>query len=401
MRNRKSRVESRESRARRRSHARRGVLLIVVLSMLVLFMLIGTAFIMTSNQSRIAAKDAAKQERLGNFATKLLDRGLLHLLRDSENQNSAIRTHSLLRDLYGTDGFQGVIYPADLTNNENGYLVRYAGAIAGTSAQQLGPTNGQFVDIYVSQKGYATFEDSSAAPPIPVNYVGGYNATDPNYALDLRNVLKLDRNVVGQPQPYPLPLTKGYFNGCLLTITSGPAAGQSTRILDYENIPTNNDPNFPSAKPGKPAMSATLLFHFRVMAFGRKDGQLLAVDQVLPTNKGRMPELTELAGQSFMVNGRAYSGTGVGYNPLAAAGQQRLSALQLFPVDSTPHFIGAELALLPNAMYFNPRGTTILTGAAPPTIADPSSRGPHSVRAIHDAASARAVDAGRFFSKAQ
>ena len=33
-----------------------------------------------------------------------------------------------------------------------------------------------------------------------------------------------------------MPLTKGYYNGCLLTITSGPARGQSTRIVDYEYI---------------------------------------------------------------------------------------------------------------------------------------------------------------------
>ena len=53
---------------------------------------------------------------------------------------------------------------------------------------------------------------------------------------DLRHVLKLERNVLGQPQLHTLPLTKGYYNGCLLTITSGPAAGQSARIVDYEFI---------------------------------------------------------------------------------------------------------------------------------------------------------------------
>src|SRR4051812_48931002 len=113
--NRDSSVESRESRANRswRSRrilsrsSRRGVLLLVVLSMLVLFMLIGTAFLMSSNQSRIQNKEAAKQDRLGNYATKLLERAMFQIVRDTDNQASVIRYHSLLRDLYGTNGFEG------------------------------------------------------------------------------------------------------------------------------------------------------------------------------------------------------------------------------------------------------------------------------------------------------
>src|SRR5262249_1724966 len=147
--------------------------------------------------------------------------------------------------------------------------------------------------------------------------------------LDLRTVLKLDRNVYGQPQPYSLPLTRGYFNGCLLTITSGPAAGQTTRILDYEYIP----PDLVAASTGNPPITASRLFRFRVMAFSRHDGQPLAIDQTTGA-KGRSPELSELPGATFLVNGRPFSGTGVGYNQLAVTGQPRLSALQLFPIDA-------------------------------------------------------------------
>ena len=94
----------------RRNASRRGVLLLVVLSMLVLFMLIGTAFLMSSSQEQKTAKHMSKDKRVGNFATKNLDRGLLQILRDTENPYSAVRYHSLLRDLYGTDGLLGVIY---------------------------------------------------------------------------------------------------------------------------------------------------------------------------------------------------------------------------------------------------------------------------------------------------
>ena len=112
--------------------------------------------------------------------------------------------------------------------------------------------------------------------------MGGYDAL--TYSLDLRNVLKFDRNVVGQPLPYALPLTKGYFNGCVLTITSGPAAGQSTQILEYEYIGEQV-----AATTNDPITTATRLFRFRVMAFSRKDGQTLAVDPTPISNKGRMP----------------------------------------------------------------------------------------------------------------
>ena len=108
----------RKAKARRiaaaRRSSRRGVLLLVVLSMLVLFMLVGTAFLMSSNQSRVAMKEAAKEDRLGNYATQLLERALLQIVRDTANPYSVIRYHSLLRDLYGTDGFQGVIYAPTL-----------------------------------------------------------------------------------------------------------------------------------------------------------------------------------------------------------------------------------------------------------------------------------------------
>src|SRR5215475_14336301 len=88
----KAEAKRRRKAARRsRAAARRGVLLLVVLSMLVLFMLVGTAFLMSSNQSREAMKDAAKQDRLGDLATRNLDRAMMQLLRDTENQISVIR----------------------------------------------------------------------------------------------------------------------------------------------------------------------------------------------------------------------------------------------------------------------------------------------------------------------
>ncbi len=90
------------------------MLLLVVLSMLVLFMLIGTAFLMTSNQARVNAKNEAKGTRLYKDATKNLDSALLQVVRDTENPHSVIRGHSLLARYLRHGGFQGAIYRPDV-----------------------------------------------------------------------------------------------------------------------------------------------------------------------------------------------------------------------------------------------------------------------------------------------
>lgn len=334
------------ARRRNAGRSRRGVLLLVVLSMLVLFMLIGTAFLMTSSATNDKAKIEAKVARLDKSATKRIEGALMKVVRDTDDPNSTIRYHSLLRDLYGTDGFQAVIYSpmtVDLTTSA-GQLTRYAGADATTGV--LGPTQGQFVDLYVGQT-------------IP-------NASD---TLNLQNVIKLDRNGLGQPQLQLLPQTKGYYNGCLLTITSGPAVGQSTRILEYEFIP-------PEFIIGSGTSARTVrIFRFRVMNFPLSSGGALVARAQLPTTDPRTspinqrgPELVDLVlenrnsaatvvsrgGQSILVNGRPFSGTGVGYNPLAIAGRSRLNAVQTEPLFGTATYIGEEVALTPNSRYFNP-----------------------------------------------
>ena len=118
--------------------------------------------------------------------------------------------------------------------------------------------------------------------------------------LDLRNVLKLDRNPYGLPQPYPLPLTKGYFNGCLLTVTSGPAAGQSTRILEYECLVN------PTPASGA-TTSVTRLFRFRVMAFPAQDGQ-----PFIPSTTTRALEMKNLPELRFeaLAGSRSWSTAG-------------------------------------------------------------------------------------------
>ena len=57
-------------------------------------------------------KEAAKEDRLGNYATRLLERALLQIVRDTDNPIGDSISQPAPRCLrHG--GFQGVIYIAD------------------------------------------------------------------------------------------------------------------------------------------------------------------------------------------------------------------------------------------------------------------------------------------------
>ena len=108
---------------------RRGVIMLVVLSMLVLFMLVGTTFLITSSQYRQASRIIESQGRNTLQPEDLLERALMQLLRDTGNRYSAARTHSLLRDTYGVDGFTGRV------------VARATPVSRATSAPLLAPTS--------------------------------------------------------------------------------------------------------------------------------------------------------------------------------------------------------------------------------------------------------------------
>jgi hypothetical protein len=350
--------------------------------MLVLFMLIGTAFLMTSTSTSENAKNSARNHRLGNNASPILERALIQLLRDSENPNSAIRYHSLLRDMYGTDGFVAEVYSPGAQNlsTPQGQVTRYAGAHPSLPADidEIGPTRGQLIDIYVRQLPTQRNANGSYSGADDTLTIG---VNDANAAPDTRHVLALDRDVYGRPQTFTLSLTRGYYNGRLLTMTSGPAAGQTTRIVDYEYIGDGPDQGNINS-----VTTRSRIFRFRVMAFPRAEGTPLEPRISLPAghtmnsgvNNNRGFELFDLVtqelaatgqirkrgGHTFVVNGPAFSGTGVGYNHYATGGHPRLSAFLLMVLQGGvggggagrgQSLIGGELALLPNASYLDLR----------------------------------------------
>jgi len=103
--------------SRRNQRGRRGIVLVLVLAVLGLMAVIGITFATFSGQSRISARNFAQsmdQPQRG----ELMDYALSQLISDTANPLSAIRGHSLARDMYGNDG------------SSNGYLTSRPGGAA-------------------------------------------------------------------------------------------------------------------------------------------------------------------------------------------------------------------------------------------------------------------------------
>ncbi|MBV8610145.1 MAG: hypothetical protein JO034_22130, partial [Singulisphaera sp.] len=88
---------------------RRGVILVVILGMLALMALIGVTFATFSGQARINARNFSQSKNRVSSA-EMMEFALTQLIYDTANPLSAIRGHSLLRDMYGNDA------------SNNGYL---------------------------------------------------------------------------------------------------------------------------------------------------------------------------------------------------------------------------------------------------------------------------------------
>jgi hypothetical protein len=86
-------------------HQRRGVLLLVVLSMLTLFMLLGTAFLVLASRTRATSRAFLKladdQARSSVTLEPLLRDAALQVIRGTSNARSVIQHHDLLGDKYG------------------------------------------------------------------------------------------------------------------------------------------------------------------------------------------------------------------------------------------------------------------------------------------------------------
>src|SRR4051812_44348041 len=85
-----------------RGARRRGIVLVLILGMLGLLALIGVTFATFAGQSLVNARNFT-QGQGANSAEQYMDFALGQLINDTNNPLSALRGHSLLRDMYGND----------------------------------------------------------------------------------------------------------------------------------------------------------------------------------------------------------------------------------------------------------------------------------------------------------
>ena len=89
----------------RTAHAaarRRGIVLILVLAILALLALIGVTFATFASQGKINARNFARSV-LNPSPRELMDFALQQLIVDTGDVRSALRGHSLARDMFGND----------------------------------------------------------------------------------------------------------------------------------------------------------------------------------------------------------------------------------------------------------------------------------------------------------
>ena len=132
----------------------------------------------------------------------------------------------------------------------------------------------------------------------------------------------------GEPRIDGFSPVKDAYSGCVLTFVTGNLRGVSARILEYWPAGTRTVP-IPNASPG-----------FRLMLIASEHGR-----DFWPQSIGQ---------SEFVINGRPFSGTGVGYNADAGSpGFGRLTATEP-PNDPATGATGQPYALLPNPVFFTP-----------------------------------------------
>jgi hypothetical protein len=257
---------------------RRAMVLLVVLSLLAIFTLITVSFVLLASQGRITAQAAARSGQRGDNPNALLREAMLQLIRGTRNPMSPLQAHSLLEDMYGNDAVTGRVTAYIDTVPPRASFPNTSGIVFETQVQ---------VD---------------------------------------------DRTLAVSADPYGMRTRfarRGYFNGCVLTMLSGPLKGKSTRIVDCRplNPPTPLAPN--------------------------SDGVLRLQLQAFPN--GGTPDDND----RFVINGRPFNGVGFGMMSTIPSRYVDTTSGRLLPLLSVSDgellsMLGgtsAPRALLPNHVF--------------------------------------------------
>ena len=193
---------------------RDGITLLFVISMVVLFLLMGTTFMLVANDYYKASRNRAVAATHTVDSVGLLDRCFYDLLRGPSlsDTSSPLRGHSILADQYGY-GIYGSISAVNLPTDTPDNMDIYPVPDPGTFTLPPNILDGPFVSIYLSAANMVTPQYPKPLRPIRTPAV----------------VLDIERD---------LTYVDGIYAGRVLSITSGQLKGYSGRILWNKFIPS-------------------------------------------------------------------------------------------------------------------------------------------------------------------
>ncbi len=265
---------------------RRGVLLLVVLTVLVLFVMLTITYVIVATKERVATRAALRVDQSGDPPNQVLDSLAMTFFRGSNDVHNPMGTWDLLGGIYGNVSFRGAV------GSQYGPL-NGSGSTLPAKLRNLN-SGGQFYFIGIDP------DPSSTTNPKATNVLTNNGTTRSSF------------NYGGN-----------YYKGCVLTMLSGPCAGCSTRIVGSNGPDTANGIN-----------AGLTVMEFKTDAAVDSSGNLL----------------TPNPGDLFVVNGPAYAGMGRGYDPnykpaQAAPASLAPNGLSFHdPIDSADR----PYALLPN-----------------------------------------------------
>jgi hypothetical protein len=231
-----------------RRRGRRGVVLLIVLVLLVLLVTVALTWIIVARSRAHTSRAFQAAQRYDENYEDVLDEALLQVLRGSTNPYSAIGPHSLLEDFYG--------------NDEYAFSAASGGAVLGSFP----------------------VDDPSRFPPSSALGLWRLRVRDPNLSRE-----------------------SGFYNGRLLTMLEGPAAGITMRIVGYHYLPSAP----PSNAPYPPVSSG-----YYQAPYATPPGQapFAAPESWFELYCDKMPpgvmQLHEDETTPFLINGRPFNGLG-------------------------------------------------------------------------------------------
>lgn len=138
-----------------RKPPRRGIVLLIVISLLALFVLIGVTFVLVSSHYVTSARVTERIDQVGDYPDREFDILIGQLLSDTAAR-SALRSHSLLGDLYGLDGLQGTVSGAPASQwGGQAYSFTYT-VTSGTASDVVDYYTGRVITFFTGGRYYST-----------------------------------------------------------------------------------------------------------------------------------------------------------------------------------------------------------------------------------------------------